>query len=50
MCEEAEFKIVGKSVFVKLRSGAVAFIPLEQICNAIVAYNICPPKSERIKC
>ncbi|MEO3993376.1 MAG: hypothetical protein QN229_03585 [Desulfurococcaceae archaeon TW002] len=49
-CEEAEIKIVGKSVFIKLKSGATAFIPIDQVCLALEKFKICLPKDSRIKC
>ncbi|MEM1703317.1 MAG: hypothetical protein QXQ31_04610 [Zestosphaera sp.] len=49
-CEEAEIKVVGKSVFIKLKSGATAFIPIDQVCVALEKFRICPPKDSKIKC
>jgi len=50
MCEKAELKLVGKSVFVKLKSGATAFIPKERFCEAVKRFGICVDNSFSIKC
>ncbi len=49
-CEEAEIRLVGRSYFVKLRSGGSAFIPVDKICEALVRYDICPTEELMIKC
>lgn len=49
-CEEAEVMIVGKSVFIKLKSGATVFIPIDHVCLAFEKFRICPPKDFRVKC
>ncbi|MGC8975630.1 MAG: hypothetical protein ACP5KB_05495 [Thermoprotei archaeon] len=49
-CEEAEIRVVGKSVFIKLKSGATAFIPIDQVCLALEKFRICLPRDSKIKC
>jgi hypothetical protein len=49
-CEAAEIRLVGKSVFVKLSTGATAFIPKERFCEAAKRFNICADGLEGIKC
>ncbi|MEM0014070.1 MAG: hypothetical protein QXX81_02605 [Zestosphaera sp.] len=49
-CEEAEVKVLGKSVFIKTKSGATAFIPIDQICVALDKFRICYPKDSKLKC
>jgi len=50
VCEEAEIRVVGRSVFVRLRSGATAFIPIEKFCEAVERYGICFEDNEKIRC
>jgi len=50
MCEKAKVKVVGRSVFVELESGAKAFIPLEKICEAAKRFNLCLEGDSRVKC
>ncbi len=49
-CEAAEIKLVGKSVFVRLASGATAFIPKERFCEAAKRFNICADGLKGVKC
>jgi len=50
MCEKAKIKVVGRSVFVELESGAKAFIPLEKICEAAKRFNLCLERDSKVKC
>ena len=51
MCEEAvEIRLVGRSYFVRLRSGGAAFIPVDKICEALKRYGICVPEELKGKC
>lgn len=52
MCEEAVVEVIGRSVFIRLKSGAAAFIPRDKICEAAERYGICLSslESKGIKC
>ena len=51
MCDKVlEVRVVGKSVFVKLSSGATAFIPKERFCEAVKRFDICTDGLEEFKC
>ncbi len=50
-CEEAvEIRLVGRSYFVRLKSGGSAFIPVDKICEALKRYGICVPEELKGKC
>ncbi len=52
MCEEADVEVIGRSVFIRLKSGAAAFVPRDKICEAIERYGICLSSLEKkgIRC